>query len=203
MSWSRRAFLSLMFGLITAIWCSEPVLAMEPPSNPPPEKPKTGCPDGFKYDKKKKQCTKIACASGEIWSKSAGACNAKTAASITDDDLRAQGEWLAKQGRYAEALEALRLVKQQNDPRVLTYIGYSTRKLGRVEEGIGDYLHALELDPNYHAVREYLGEGYLQQGKPELARIQLVELEKRCGKNCVEYRTLLAALTGTEAPVRW
>jgi tetratricopeptide (TPR) repeat protein len=93
----------------------------------------------------------------------------------------------------------LKLVKRQDDPKVLNYIGYSTRKLGRIEEGIRYYLAALKLDPNYHIVREYLGEGYLQQGNPELAKEQLSELETRCGKSCAEYRTLVAALAKGDA----
>jgi predicted Zn-dependent protease len=190
--------LGAILGLIAAIPFSASSLAMgESDSRPSPSSPGTrskGCPSGYKYNAKKKQCIKIACAAGEVWSKNAGACAAITAASVTDEDLRAEGEWLAKHGRYAEALETLKLVRQQNDPKVLNYIGYSTRKLGRVEEGIRYYLAALKLDPNYHVVREYLGEGYLQQGKAALAREQLSEIEKRCGKHCTEYRTLVAAL---------
>jgi predicted Zn-dependent protease len=190
--------LGAMLGLITAIPFAASSFAMgDSGPAPSPSSPGTrskGCPSGYKYNTKKKQCVKIACAAGEVWSKNAGACAATTAASVTDEDLRAEGEWLAKHGRYAEALETLRLVKQQNNPKVLNYIGYSTRKLGRVDEGIRYYLAALKLDPNYHVVREYLGEGYLQQGKPELAKEQLSELEKRCGKGCTEYRTLVAAL---------
>jgi hypothetical protein len=192
--------LGAMLGLIAAIPFSAPSFAMpdsSPSSTPAPSSPGTrskGCPSGYKYSKKKKQCIKVACAAGEVWSKSAGSCAPNTAASVTDEDLRVQGVWLAKHGRYAEALETLKLVKQKDDPKVLNYIGYSTRKLGRVDEGIGYYLAALKLDPNYHVVREYLGEGYLQQGKPELAKEQLSELEKRCGKGCIEYRTLVAAV---------
>jgi Tetratricopeptide repeat len=191
--------LGAIMGLIAAIPFFAPSFAMGDSgssSGPAPSSPGTrskGCPSGYKYSKKKKQCVKVACATGEIWSKNAGTCAPTTAASVTDEDLRVEGVWLAKHGRYAEALETLKLVKQQNDPKVLNYIGYSTRKLGRVEEGIRYYLAALKLDPNYHVVREYLGEGYLQQGKPELAKEQLSELEKRCGKGCIEYRTLVAA----------
>jgi Flp pilus assembly protein TadD len=185
-------------GLIAAMPFSASSFAMgETDSRPSPSSTGTrskGCPSGYKYSKKKKQCIKIACAAGEVWSKNAGTCAATTAVSVTDEDLRTEGEWLAKHGRYAEALETLKLVKRQNDPKVLNYIGYSTRKLGRVEEGIRYYQAALKLDPSYHVVREYLGEGYLQQGKPELAKEQLTELEKRCGRGCIEYRTLMAAL---------
>jgi Flp pilus assembly protein TadD len=190
--------LGAVLGFMAAMQLSASSFAMgESDSRPSPSSPGTrskGCPSGYKYSKKKKQCIKISCATGEVWSTKAGTCAATTAASVTDEDLRAEGEWLAKHGRYAEALETLKLVKQQNDPKVLNYIGYSTRKLGRVEEGIRYYQAALKLDPSYHVVREYLGEGYLQQGKPELAKEQLSELERRCGKGCIEYRTLVAAL---------
>jgi tetratricopeptide (TPR) repeat protein len=206
---SRQGFwvLGLIAGLIAVAPFAAPSHAMGEPDTParpaPPSKPGKACPNGYQFSKKKKQCVKIACATGELWSKSGGSCAPKTAASVTGEDLRIEGEWLAKHGRYAEALETLKLVKQQNDPRVLNYIGFSTRKLGKVEEGISYYLEALKLDPNYHLVREYLGEGYLQQGQSELAKQQLAELEKRCGKTCLEYRTLSAALANGAAPRAW
>jgi tetratricopeptide (TPR) repeat protein len=173
------------------------------PSPAPSPKPQKGCPSGFKFDKDKKQCVKVACAAGEVWSTNASGCSAITAASVTDEELRNEGILLAKNGRYAEALDLLKLVREQDDPRVLGYIGYASRKLGRVEEGIGYYLEALKRDPNYHTLREYLGEGYLQQGKLDLARQQLTELEQRCGKDCVEYRTLVAAIDAGPRPDRW
>src|SRR3546814_4730696 len=73
---------------------------------------------------------------------------------------------------------------------LLNYRGYATRKLGRTEEGIGYYKQAVALDPNYTLAREYLGEAYVTQGKLDLARVQLAEIEKRCGTTCEPYEDL-------------
>ena len=50
---------------------------------------------------------------------------------------------------------------------MLGSIGYSTRRLGDVDKGIGYYHQALAIDPGYTKVREYLGEAYLQKGDVE------------------------------------
>jgi hypothetical protein len=44
---------------------------------------------------------------------------------------------LAKADRYQEAVDALGLLDNRNSPRALNYRGYATRKLGRINEGIG------------------------------------------------------------------
>jgi hypothetical protein len=54
-------------------------------------------------------------------------------------------------------------MKDRHQARVLSSIGYSTRKLGDIDKGIDYYHQALAIDPNYTKVREYLGEAYLQR----------------------------------------
>jgi tetratricopeptide (TPR) repeat protein len=70
---------------------------------------------------------------------------------------------------------------------VLTYIGYATRKLGRVEEALPIYRQALDVNPNYVVARAYLGEAFLTKGEPGEARMQLSEIERRCGATCPAY----------------
>ena len=64
-------------------------------------------------------------------------------------------------------------MQNPNTAEALNYRGYATRKLGRVDEGIGYYLQSVALDPEYTLVREYLGEAYVIQGKLDLAKEQL------------------------------
>ena len=71
---------------------------------------------------------------------------------------------LAQDGRYDEALATLDLLQNPNTAEALNYRGYATRKLGRVDEGIGYYLQSVALDPDYTLVREYLGEAYVIKG---------------------------------------
>ncbi|RYG62485.1 tetratricopeptide repeat protein, partial [bacterium] len=98
------------------------------------------------------------------------------------------------EARFEEALEVLDTLKQPHTAKALNYRGYATRKLGRTEEGIGYYLQSVKLDPRYARVREYLGEAYVIQGKPDLARQQLAVIETLCGTSCEEYRDLKEAL---------
>jgi tetratricopeptide (TPR) repeat protein len=121
-------------------------------------------------------------------------CVKASAGVLPDDELYSQGRELAKAGEYDWALDVLAAIENQNQPRVLNYIGYSHRKAGRLETGITYYRKALAIDPNYVLAREYLGEGYVAAGKIELAQAELNEIAKRCGVTCEEYKDLSAAI---------
>jgi Flp pilus assembly protein TadD len=107
---------------------------------------------------------------------------------------------LASATRYQEALDVLDLLDNPNTPRALNYRGYATRKLGRIDEGIGYYLQSIALDPEYPQVREYLGEAYVIEGKFGLAKVQLAAIGKLCGQSeCEYYRRLSKALDEAHA----
>lgn len=125
-------------------------------------------------------------------------CRNSQSGQLNDDQLYQSGYWLARAGKYEEALAQLRKAKNQKDPRILNYIGYSTRKLGRVDEAMTYYRKALDINPNYNVARAYLGEAFLEQGKVDGAKEQLSEIEKRCGKSCVEFATLSGQITSYE-----
>jgi len=106
---------------------------------------------------------------------------------LSDDQLYQAAYWLAQKGKYRQALVQLKKAKSQNDPRILNYIGFSTRKLGRFNEALVYYRKALAADPDYTLARAYMGEAFLEQNKLELARKQLSEIKKRCGTSCAEF----------------
>jgi len=135
------------------------------------------------------------CEAGHVYDKKAGTCVAQRGdGAIDDDSLYATGRHLALAGRYDEAISVLSLVSNKNDPRVLDYLGYAYRKAGHLRVGLGYYEEALQVDPNDTLAREYLGEAELQMGEVTAARVQLDEIEKRCGKDCEEYRSLSAEI---------
>jgi tetratricopeptide (TPR) repeat protein len=113
---------------------------------------------------------------------------------LPDDELYEQGRLLAKAGQYDWALQVLAVIKNQNDPRVLNYTGYSNRKAGRIEIGITYYRKALAIDPNFVLAREYLGEGYVAAGRIDLARLELNEIKNRAGTASEEYQDLSKAI---------
>jgi tetratricopeptide (TPR) repeat protein len=65
--------------------------------------------------------------------------------------------------------------------RVLTYIGFASRKAGRMDEGLAACDAALALNPDNLLCRSCLGQAYVELGKIELAQAQLDEIRARGG----------------------
>jgi tetratricopeptide (TPR) repeat protein len=126
------------------------------------------------------------------------ACVGQANVRMADEELFYAGYWLAKNGQYEKALGYLTLAAKP-DERVLTYIGFATRKLGRVDEALPIYQKALAVNPDYAVARAYLGEAYLTKGQPEQARVQLSEIERRCGATCAPYVDLKGHIDDYEA----
>jgi tetratricopeptide (TPR) repeat protein len=137
--------------------------------------------------------TPPACAKGQVYDAKKGCVKAERGA-LPDEQMMEYAYALAKDSRYAEALDVLDLLGNPDTSRALNYRGYATRKLGRTEEGIGYYLKSVSLDPNYAQVREYLGEAYVIQGKADLAKAQLATIKTLCGTGCEEYEDLAQAI---------
>jgi predicted Zn-dependent protease len=66
--------------------------------------------------------------------------------------------------------------------------------MGDAEAAMPFYRKALSIDPADTRTRQYMGEAYLQQGDFPNARVQLREIEKRCGVACEDYQTLADAI---------
>ncbi|MDX2307761.1 MAG: tetratricopeptide repeat protein [Hyphomicrobium sp.] len=136
----------------------------------------------FGAPKKKVDCTKPE-------NKNKAACK-PSAGEASDDEIFNAAYWMAREGQYTEALRVLALAANKDDPRILNATGFATRKLGRVEAALPYYQKALSIDPNYVLAREYLGEAYLSKGDLDSARVQLSEIESRCGVGCTAYVNL-------------
>ena len=113
------------------------------------------CPDGYVYDARTNSCVK------------------QQAGVLPDPELTDYAFALIKTGRYGDAIGVLDILDNPNTAVALNYRGYATRKLGRVDEGIGYYLKSVALDPHYAQVREYLGEAYLVKGDMASAKAEL------------------------------
>lgn len=155
----------------------------------PVAKETTEMTDLEKAEKKCKETT------GKIWNKKTNKCVDAQAGELDDESIYETGRYLAKIGRYDEAITVLNYVANPNDKRVLNYLGYSYRKSGHVDVGLTYYKKSLAIDPDYVLVREYLGEALIQKGDIQGARAQLVEIEARCGKTCDPYIDLAAELS--------
>lgn len=131
---------------------------------------------------------KIDCTKKE--NKNKPACKPSHGEDVSNDEIYQAAYWLAQQGRFAEARDLARKAKDQNDPRILNTIGFTTRKLGDVDGALPYYTKALSLNPNYTVARAYLGEAYLMKGDLVGAKLQLGEIAKRCGTACSEHASL-------------
>jgi tetratricopeptide (TPR) repeat protein len=138
------------------------------------------------------RCDQFARAS-EAWNGCVGSISAK----MPVIEAFYAGYWLAKSGKYAEALQYLHQADSR-DERVLTYIGFATRKLGDVDAALPYYGKALQRNPDYAVARAYLGDAYLTKGEPQKAKDELAEIGRRCGTSCAEYAELSAHISAFE-----
>lgn len=140
--------------------------------------------------------TTTKCADGKIWDKKRKECVTPKKSSFNDEDLYKAAREFAYAGQYQNAINVLTLASNQNDPRILNYLGYANRKAGRMELGMSYYRKALQADANYILARSYMGQALMEQGDEQGARVQLVEIRDRGGENSWAYRSLLQSLNG-------
>jgi tetratricopeptide (TPR) repeat protein len=134
------------------------------------------------------------CPKGQVYNQAKKTCVKATSGAVDDKSFADYAYALARSGRYEEAIAMLDLMQDPNTAEALNYRGYASRKLGRLDEGIGYYKQSVALDPEYTLVREYLGEAYVIKGRLDLAEEQLGEIEKRCGTTCEPYEDLAEAI---------
>ena len=77
--------------------------------------------------------------------------------------------------------------KDKDNPDILNYMGFTSRKSGNFEDAEKFYLKGLSLNPKHNGINEYLGELYVQTNRIDKAKERL-EVLKNC--NCKEYQEL-------------
>jgi tetratricopeptide (TPR) repeat protein len=175
--------------LLSATLSSLLIVSAYAAGDAPEPKETTEMTDLEKAEKKCKETT------GKVWNKKTKKCVDAQAGELDDESIYETGRYLAKIGRYDEAITVLNYVANPDDKRVLNYLGYSYRKSGQIDVGLTYYKKSLAIDPDYVLVREYLGEALIQKGDIAGAKAQLVEIEARCGKTCEPYVDLAAELS--------
>ena len=139
------------------------------------------------------------CPPGEVYDSRTNGCVKQRSEVLPDKALTDYAFALAKEERYAEALDVLNLLQNPNTPEALNCRGYASRKLGRIDEGIGYYRRSIALDPHYAQVREYLGEAYVIKGDVAKAKEQLAVIQTLCGTKCEEYEDLAEAIAAKKS----
>jgi len=103
-----------------------------------------------------------------------------------------QAVHLINEKRYADALVALRHASDVFGPHpdVLTYTGYTYRKMGDYDRAEHYYKEALKIAPNHVGATEYYGELMVERGDIAGARKMLAKLDTVCSFGCVEAEDL-------------
>jgi len=147
----------------------------------------TDCPQGFTFNEESKECERS----------SGGLMRALPALGWQGaDPAFVEAAVLVHSGAYEAGIAALVALDRPDDPYVLTYLGFASRKLGNVEAALVHYREALSLRPDYTRARSYLGEGLVELGRIDEAREQLDLIRAACGTACAPYRVLDASIAG-------
>ena len=98
---------------------------------------------------------------------------------------------------YSQAFTKLEKAykKDTNNPDILNYMGFTSRKIGNFDVAEKFYLQGLNIKPNHNGINEYLGELYVATNRIDLAKERLKVLES-C--NCEEYDDLKEIIAGTK-----
>ena len=94
--------------------------------------------------------------------------------------------------RYSKALKALERAETAFGPHpdILTYIGYTYRKMGRYDTAEHYYREALAIAPNHRGATEYYGELKVERGDIKGAKLMLAKLDGLCSFGCVDAEVL-------------
>lgn len=121
------------------------------------------------------------CKGVKVWDKAKKKCVNPEGSNLDDDTLYDAVRELAYAGRYNDAIGVMDAMSDQNDDRVLTYKGFTSRKLGNIDVAMVFYQKALDTNPDNILARSYMGQGMLEQGDKIGAAAQLREIRSRGG----------------------
>jgi len=117
---------------------------------------------------------------------------------LDSDTLYKAVRELAYAGRYNEAIQVLDQMPEQLDDKVLTYRGFTARKLGDLQQANLYYEQALTVNPDNILARSYMGQGKAAAGDKIAALTQLREIQARGGTGTWAETSLRSAIeTGT------
>ena len=113
---------------------------------------------------------------------------------VSTEGYRVAYATIYDQHDYADAIQQLKALGQDDSAAVATLIGYSYRKLGDYKLSQIWYERALKADPNHVLTWQYYGLWQIEQGNREQAQYHLSRIAAICGADCAEYRSLATAL---------
>ena len=121
------------------------------------------------------------CTGAQVWDEKKGKCVDAKDSALDADTLYDAVRELAYAGRLKDAQMVLAAMPDQSEGRVLTYWGFTARKLGQPDEANAYYQRAIATDPDNLLARSYMGQGFVEDGKLGLALAQWKEIRARGG----------------------
>lgn len=134
------------------------------------------------------------CKGKRVWDEQKKRCVRPRKSSLNQEQLLGAARELAYAGRQEDAQAVLSAMADQRDSLVLTYWGFTHRKLGNLELAQNYYDQALARDPDNILARSYMGQGLVEQGKYGAALIQWKEIKARGGDRTWAEASLRSAL---------
>ena len=99
------------------------------------------------------------CIGKRVYDESKGRCVRPKQSSLNQDELYDAAREKAYAGRYDDAIGVLDDMADQNSDRVLTYRGFTARKLGQIALANVYYEKAIAANPDNILARSYMGQG--------------------------------------------
>ena len=134
------------------------------------------------------------CKGKRVWDEQKKRCVRPRKSSLNQEQLLGAARELAYAGRQEDAQAVLSVMADQQDSVVLTYWGFTHRKLGNSELARAYYDQALARDPDNILARSYMGQGFAEQGNFGAALIQWKEIKARGGDGTWAEASLRSAL---------
>jgi len=121
------------------------------------------------------------CEGVQVWDPETKACVDPKESALDADTLYRAVRELAYAGRYSDAQGVLRAMPDQTEDRVLTYWGFTHRKMGNRVLARAFYERAIAANPDNLLARSYMGQGFVADGETEAAIAQWREIKARGG----------------------
>ncbi|MEL6886484.1 MAG: hypothetical protein AAFP87_18380 [Pseudomonadota bacterium] len=163
----------------------------------PPKQTETtqNCFKAEQWDPEIKKFVRFSKPVNGVWDASLKKCVRPDKTSHLDSDtLYDAVRELAYAGRYDDAITVLDQMPDQASDRVMTYRGFTARKLGNLELANVYYQQAIDTNPDNILARSYMGQGKVAEGDMVAATQQLREIQNRGGAGSWAEASLRAAI---------
>ena len=134
------------------------------------------------------------CWGKRVYDEAKGRCVKPEQSSLNQDQLMDAVREKAYAGRYDDAIGVLDVMTDQQGDMVLTYRGFTARKLGNLELANMYYQQAIDANPDNILARSYMAQGMVEAGDKLAAMMQLREIRARGGSGTWAEQSLASAL---------